>query len=431
MPLVLKLGSLDLSPYVGLQKDDGFDPADPDYAEPLFSSSPLREGGQLLGEAVGLREMVWPLKLVAASKDALHDLVGQINREPESQAETTRVEWQDKGATRSTFYDVVHVRFEPDFHYWRGQKNRLNGILRVQVQPYGHSATERLIATAGVANNHLLRVPIPSGAIAGDVPAEVDVRVVTDSDLVTQDVALAALPHASYAPQFPAASMVELMAGATVRTGQAGVPFGGFLAAPISWDPTAGAKVGAFYLPIPSAHLGPNRVVAFVHSVFNQGALVWATDLTGALVGPVASIGYNTGWQPLDLGVLNVDGSHWESVNLRAQTAASSGYLASPAFNVSDVILLPEEQTVLGAAPAWAGASLRWRFDGIDKRTWLQWPDGTFLRDLTGDQRGAIPKLAPGTRDVVTLAMNVGAARQADDTMSAEVRVRERFSFAR
>ncbi len=276
--LLLKLGALDLSEYVGMQKDDGFDPVDVDYTEPQFSSSPLREGAQLVGHTVGLREMAWPLKLSAPSKDALHATVVELNREHRSGE--TRVEWRDKGATVSTFYEAEAVRFEPDFHYWRGQANRLNGVLRVWVQPYGHTGAERLIASGvsttgpGAIGNHVAVATIPPGTVAGDVPALMRAQAKSNL-LATRDMAFAVLPP-GYTPQIGAAAL-EPLNGASLLASQPQAALGRWL----QWSHSQNlSRLVMCRIPVSAAHVGRNRILCFANTAHAAGRNVASPGAT-------------------------------------------------------------------------------------------------------------------------------------------------------
>lgn len=435
MPPVLKLGTLDLSDYIGLQKEDGFDPFDPDYKEPQFGTSPLREGGVHLGDTVGLREMVWPLKLKATSKDALHALEQQIVREGDR--EDQRVEWRDAGATASTFFDIAATRWEPEFHYWRGQKNRVNGVLRVWVQPYGHTATARLIASAALGNsvaqlNHLQRVNVPSGAIAGDIPALLDVRV-KPGTVPTREVAVSVLPHASYQPQVSATQLTNLLAGATTRLNQTGPALGSYVEIPLVNNGNQ-QIIARANLPIPSTYLGRNRVLAFIRNGFTRNLHVHARDYARERIGPtVVLAGSQSDFDVVDLGVLSVEamGPSSQYVEILAGMSASVGYAATRPLDLQDVVVLPEDQTALAQSTELL-AGYYFHFDGSRGQSWQGDTSDSFYRTLTGRQRGRIPGLPGGQPGAVTaLALDTVAPGKGNHLMSTSVKVRERFSFAR
>jgi hypothetical protein len=414
-----------------MQKDDGFDPADVDYTEPQFSSSPLREGAQLVGHTVGLREMVWPLKLSAVSKDALHATVAELNRE--HRPGETRVEWRDKGATVSTFFDAEDARFEPDFNYWRGQANRMHGVLRVWVQPYGHTGAERLISSGvstrgpGDIGNHVAVATIPPGTIAGDVPALM--RAQAKSTLYeTRDMAFAVLPP-GYTSQIGAAALFPTN-GAILVESQPEAALGRWLQREVS------AYATMCQIPVSAAHVGRNRIICFCNTAHAAGrnvTLQLRDAKTNAIV--LASgtvIAGLSGWQAIDLGVISITPDLIASlprINVAAFTPITG--VAATVW-ITDFVLLPEHSTHITSWRANPGTAAKTAIaDGIRERS--RWSDatGAFEYDATGDSRGAIPKLPPDAGGVVALAMDAPNTRRGDDTLTVEVWAREQFKFAR
>lgn len=352
----LKLGSLDLAGFLRVAPGDGFDPADNDFVEPQFSGSPLREGGALVSTTVGLRELAWPLHLNAASKDALHQLVRDVERE--GQVPGGRVEWRDAGATASTFFDVEAVRFEPDYNFRRSEHNYADGTLRIWVQPWGHTATERIVATAAASGVLVRLSPAP---LEGDVPALLSAAVVCGSQVPSGGrlVALSVLPNASYAPEIPAASLISAMGGGATLIGASGAAGSQLLGLPI--DPRGRAEpVARFGLPAASAYGGDNRVFALVRSQIDEPIGLSLRDHEGNVLGPTALATAQQGLQLVDLGVKPVPSqlvlptamemTLWAGAVV-ASGAGNARALASPGLHLNEVIVLPEHQTALISDP--------------------------------------------------------------------------------
>lgn len=162
MALTLKLGSLDLSTYARLNPGDGFDPTDRDYLEPGFSDSPVGEGQALVSVDTRNKELVFPLWLKGANqtKQQAHVLIQRINRELATP--NIMVEWQDDGASNSTFYDVEFGRVEQEFNYRAGVKGMVSLTLRVWVRPWGHNATALRTVATTAATGPLVAPAIPN-----------------------------------------------------------------------------------------------------------------------------------------------------------------------------------------------------------------------------------------------------------------------------
>lgn len=349
MSFTLKLGSLDLSSYVRVAPGEGLDLAAGGFLEPAFSESPLLDGQYLSNVDVQNKQLAWPLFLNAADKDALHSLIRQI-KEEENKPGRLRVEWADKGATNSTFFDVEFVRFEPDFNFRRQEHSYMGGTLRIWVRPYGHTATSRIIAT-GVATGVVLTVPIPS-AISGDHAALLDGRVNVGSYVpqTGRIVALAALPNASYVPDHPAASFTSLMSGASL-TGASGAAGSQYMALPVSPTVASGYAM-KLSMAVPSLYAGANRVFAVARSTLSEGVAVRAfEDLTGFPLGPTTIASSSTNWGLIDLGVLRVP----TVANVPARIAIAAAGLspasgvpaasvyATQALHVNRLVTLPEK----------------------------------------------------------------------------------------
>jgi hypothetical protein len=206
------VGGLDLSEFLKVHPEDGFDPFDPDFNEPQFGQNPITDGGVLVNDVRGLKEGVWPLALLSDPDDAGSpaDQINEFRREInlELAGDGILVRWQEPGATDTTHWDLVKGRLEPANNYFRQIHGWADHVLRLWVQPHGHTATYRTLAT-GVGSG-AVRVAIPS--VAGDTPAylQARIRIASVAGVPMEDgrhVVLSALPHPSWLPLWEAASI--------------------------------------------------------------------------------------------------------------------------------------------------------------------------------------------------------------------------------
>ena len=133
-----------------------------------------------------------------------------------------QVRFKDDGATDPTFWDIEAGRWEPDYNYRRGAKNILGGVARAWVRPFGHTGTYRVAATAAGTGFHAVAA-IASGAVRGDVDAQLEVRIRNGSAMPNDGrfVVAAALP-ASYLSKWPAASIAATVGAGATLTSAAG-----------------------------------------------------------------------------------------------------------------------------------------------------------------------------------------------------------------
>lgn len=449
-PALLKLGNLDLTTYARLYGDAGFDVYDSSgFLEPQFNTSPLASGQPLVSVTETNREMAWPLYLNDSTKDLLHELVRQINQEIRN-TRPLRVEWQDNGATDSTFYDVAYARFDPDFKFPQARAGWLAGTLRVWcAPPYGHTATERVVGTS-LASGPLVRLSCAS--IEGDVPALPKVMVSFPSAIVDDHVlAVTVPPSGSYAIRVPAASL-SLAGGATLvgATAYAGAQY---VQQNINNDGIPD-PVCSFSLSVPAAYGGRNRILALLERS-GTGTVTAAMNTAGAMPGApsawlraaTVTIGPNSGLGLYDLGVFSVPtdipvgGLSTSIYRLRLDGNA----VASAKLNVNEIYLMPEDQTVLVTARDHGPVPVLDVFDATINRSYgLCGGTSGQAVGLEGTQRGLIPPLPCATAPEVAvlqsrLPYNPGDILGSDlqfptaqtNIFSVEVRARERFSFAR
>lgn len=259
-----------------------------------------------------------------------------------------RMRFRDEGASQVTWFDVVDGQLDPGYHYFRSLHNWSDEMLRLRLQPFGHTATERVIAT-GQASGVIVDVAVPT-SLQGDVPAVLDARITAGDAVpsVGRRVALSVIGHPSYSPQFAAASIGDRQAGATL-VGQAGAAGSQYLALPVS--PTGASGVAAMVpMPIPTVYAGRNRVFALARSRLNGGVALRIFDPFGNAIGPTALATAQENWGLLDMGVLSVPhGQVPTSFKLPLVAGGASGntVAASPGLHLNALFVLPEDQTVL------------------------------------------------------------------------------------
>lgn len=441
MALVLKLGDLDFSSSVKLQKDAGFDPAGGDWREPQFSESSLAEGGEFTHDNVKLKQLAWPLLLSAASKDDLIDLVGQVNREPDKPGQCV-AEWRDDGASRSSFFDVEAARLDIQFDFWRAKARHIDATLRIWVKPYAHTGTTRLVASAR-GSGMLVTAPI-QGPIEGDVPALVDASTLpggaADHGVF---LGLSLLPHPSYAAEIRPA---QLASGANEATLFSTNKLAGsqYLSARPAVTPNS-LIVAEVRLGIPSHYVGRNRLLGLFR-VPSQTASVRASMALHALdgfkqpVGPTLTLSQPTAghWNLYDLGVFEIPDQPMPSSagDLEIRAARVSGSATS--VETGGVFVLPEDQTVMvtpGASFGGLSASTAFRLNGVDGWSWHMNASGAVLTRLDSYQRGRIPRMpVPSPAQVAVFRVNQNNDADIEtqnNLLDVRVSIRERFSFAR
>lgn len=206
MALTLKVGGFTVTEYLRGAPGDGMQPYDGDNVDPTFSDSPIYEGGKLSLMKVGVAERVFPLYLNEQSPAQLRELEQELNCELD-RAPNLKAEWTPPGSTDSTTWDVEAGRFEPDYSFRRDQHGWMAGVLRLWTGPYGHTATQRILATQSAPGVGMV-VPIPT-ALAGDVSAQPNISITVGTSPASDGrlIVAAVLPHPSYQAVWRAASI--------------------------------------------------------------------------------------------------------------------------------------------------------------------------------------------------------------------------------
>lgn len=470
MAAVFKIDGYDLYPYLRVAPGEGFDPIDADKVNPIFADSGLSEGQPLIAINEDNGEFVVPVHLnpakssgsFASTRQGLNDLIVDLNKRLSVAA---RVEWQDEGATNSTFYDIQFARFEPEYNFRRAGGRWMSGIIRIWTKPYGHTGTSRLVGTGATVNNFVTITSVPS--IAGDVRA-----VMWDSKMFFRSSASYANPSGYFAalsviPSGHIPVNVQFAVGPT-QIADTSIPstlaFGrqpwknSGPTSSLSEVNFASATVAALSTAIDGMRF---RLIAVgrVGPVSGNTLAVSGTYLIYAkytsasvLLGPVQAIGVPTsssatpfGWQAIDLGV-------WQKPNASAaaggngavslmaaittvSTVASSN--ASATFDVAGVMVLPEDDTAV-----WSEGLGISGYMGPNATAGLNFVEDVAALNnnlpITSLQRGRMPRIPVGTRAVqvaaVWLPINKGGAATPallNDPVALDVRVVERFRFGR
>lgn len=445
-PFTLKLGALDLAPYVRVGNDEGFDPYDGGgFEEPAFIDNPFGEGQGLANVDSRNREMSWPLYLNSTTKDGLHTLIRQINQEIRYAARPLRVEWRDQDATNSTYYDVEFARFDPNFKMRPSAQKWLAGVLRVWTKPYGHTATWRTIGTAGPSSS------IPSFAAAstaGDIEGELRF---TFSASVAATLVGAEYPRivtvqsslpTGWVPVFPIASVNRITATIVGASGALGsqvlrtFPEGAF-----TYPYTVSVPVPSTGEPIAGRLLVPARVT----TATGVALAVYRDDISGVAVGanaylPTAVLTPTSAnsWRLVDLGVLQMNAQRPATVYLTLQVGAYPSANATRLMDLGPLLFVPEDSTsytndALGTDHDMATTTIL--SDGSGQRDQVR-PSSALsqvvrVRAQGSIERGRTPLLSPGAGESVFAFRMIEGPFAQNQPYRVDVAVRERFTFAR
>lgn len=440
---VLRFGSLDLSPYLRVGNDEGFDPYDGGgFEEPAFIDNPFGEGQGLSNVDSRNREMSWPLYLNATTKDGLHTLVRQINQEIRYAVRPLRVEWKDQDASFSTFYDVEFARFDSVFKMRPSAQKWLAGTLRVWTKPYGHTATERVIATVtGTGGFSVFAIP----SAAGDIDAQLKVGLSSPSFAISgnrpQDAIISILPYqwqsvfnAATIAQVGNASLIGASGAVGSQVGRGMVAGGG----QITWVatltcPTALEDRSARILAAirtPSAVAGNAQF--FVH-LLGQAA-GFAAGTPTVLFTPSAA----NEWTLLDLGVLRPPvgiGNSFPIGIIAGQPTSANG---TRVVDLMTILSLPETTTLVSHETesfgnGFLGNSATRTFDDAND-VYTRHSDQDFYTrgGLKQFLRGQMPRVTPGaSQQMLVGQFTAGPATPPAHVINADIAIRDRFTFAR
>lgn len=446
MTLQLLVGTLDLTKYLDVQQGNGLDPADAAFAQQVISHSLLGEGGTFAMESANPKELAFPVKLNAPTKDGLHVLVQQVNLALKVANQT--LTWQDAGATTSTTFDVIAGQFDPEFDYRRGEVNYLNGKLRVFVAPFGRTPGPRLVGTAIGSFGPVTYLPaVPS--IAGDAGAQIGATIAAGALIPAQGAGritgLAVLPSPAWKVEYRPS---DLWFRATVHLG--GSPYA--VTVP-TIQGGSGAAGSIFWRKLaPATSLEPCLALGATLPLYAEPvrllALMRANNPTAALGVLQTSYGlsrnvntgngplpvFGTDWSVYDFGTLqvpNIPGASYFSLQL------SFELFGAGSIDFNELLVLPEARTtyirdtssasmIIDPAPAMAP------YDNylIDERNSSPYrvPSGAqqFV-SVGGNQVGLVPRLFP-TQQVVAFSMLTGGGAM-NDAPHAAVSIIERVRY--
>lgn len=380
----LIVGSLSLATYAKLHPEDGLDVGNPAFDEPIFAEASESDGQALIQHTYGNREWQTPVHLKATSKDNLHDLARDIER---NAVKGARVSFLDDGATDTSYFDLEGARLELEYNHRRGLKNRSSGILRLWTRPFAHTATQRIVATGAATNAFLMQVAVASGFNPdGDVPAQAVIKVFPGSqpwggaqsagrrDYYGRLVAMAPLSHPSWR-SIITASAINI--GTVVAA--AGAHASVFTTVAQNFN-----GINTFTLPglAPSIY-GGRRLRAL--AIARGGMDMELIDKAGNRLGRTgnASVINRRDWGVVDLGVFKIpepqrqaslsDDFDWY---LRARTQATNAYSSPPDWSnygtgvnmidITALCLLPEDEALFIADHDLHGVGMdRFRHTGV------------------------------------------------------------------
>jgi hypothetical protein len=357
----IKVDGFDLWNYTRVAAGDGLDIADNDFLDPQFSDSAAGFGDPLINVQAKNRELVVPVHLKAVSKDALHQLVSDLNRRL---SVAKQLEWKDDGATNSSWLKIQFARFEPEFNKRRQDAGWMSGTVRIYTEPYAKSVSSGYTYSIGsFAGTGIMASFSIASYVVGDAPITTRFTINTPSvynrTAHGRILAGAVLP-ASYIADWPAASIVPMgsttLIGASGAVGSqtlahiahGGLGFNGTYAAS-GWS---GGNVGQIVLTVASAYTGNNRVLAVVTANYELDVFMANRDGTPPYVRSVASQMPNMGESTVDLGVIKVDpasngATHTIIIGTSRRNFTYNHTLysanATGVFELNRVILLPED----------------------------------------------------------------------------------------
>jgi hypothetical protein len=465
MAAQLLIGTLDLSTYLDLAPGDGTDPAAPSYSQRVIGHSLLREGGTFAFEDSGVKELVFPLYLKAATKDALHALVQTINLALEQDGQTAT--WTDDSASQPTVFDLATGQLDVSYDFRRAQNRYLHATLKLYAQPFGRTTAPRVIATLA-GTGPVITLSTPS-AIRGDVPAfalastfGVAVEAGGGNGVVTRLTAFSVLPNASYTPLFNASAFQNPGTQVASTIGASGAVASLFRRMPISSQAaqTTEVALGNIFLFTSDRFPGNQRVLMIARpagptqwfaTAFSQAMPtipVWISDdngnttpIVGVWGGTGPDVPVPTAWQVYDMGVVNVDPTLEDAV-IKLGLWTTKHPTPSYALDVTGIVLLPEANTIYVADQSFGVAAGglpnyglqdpaptdTYFFNGASARI-TRWPQYNLGKgwDVTRYSRGMIPAIPAGPSGARMAIFAWGGV--GNEPLRASVAVQERTRF--
>jgi hypothetical protein len=360
--------TVDLSPYLRLQPDQGADPYDPQYTEKVWGRSILREGATLALEQLREKEMVFPLALKGTTSSVVAGtLVQQINAVIHTPGAT--VSWQDDGMSQPTVFDLLSGQLDIEYSYFRSAGGHwTNAKLRLFTEPLGRTAGPRQYAIATAAgpvtymapSSYLARTPSPgnvvypgNASLSGDAGAQLAIGYsasIGANQIGKMFVSL--LPDSDYMPMSPSQIVLANVTPRSAATAPEGFvwTFGVGSANAINFSPIASFNT---LLTPPLAWAGQHRLLAFARASGTWGQLSTAalsliSTVTTASVGPPSNA-----WDLYDLGTFSIRPSEpllgGRGTNAFAEIAVQvpsvAGVGSNAALDIGGVIMLPDSTT--------------------------------------------------------------------------------------
>jgi hypothetical protein len=442
-------GNYELSEYVMTQKGEGLDVAGPQFSNKVMAHSVLKVGGVLALEDLKEKEQIYPLRLHAASKRAVNEIVeevGTLINTPGSQ-----VEWQDFGESESTFWDIISGQIDIEENYWENAQNWLVGKLRLFVQPLGYftRAGARAVGVSGVATT--VRVgtsPVivfpASGSIRGDGPALLQGQLVSEGVASSACYAMSVLPSNEYIPFIPAASGAKFQSSFATEANAPGGTYAHWVGIGGGTEIYEFSTASSKY-----SYVGENRILVAARTPAGATPICLRTVYQG-FFSEAATIAATTAWRLYDLGVINVASSYLntgEKHKLQLRYAVTVG--PSTAIDIGGMIQLPDKTTTfLNTGTYAASANLNYAsFDGVANTVNIGGNLGVSasgieksvastgtanISELTGYSRGAIPPV-PASNEPISVAFLVagivGGSMNKKTLVNVNVLERCRYMF--
>lgn len=355
MAPLLQIDARDLSPYLRMQDDDGFDPASASdgHEEPEFGGSPaFAEGVQFVTDAVGNGEWTVPLFLTASDRPSVH----QLKRDIESElVKGSQVAFAvDPLVDPVSYFDLERGHLTVQFQYFMAIQSALRATLRLWTRPYANTATARSVAAiSGTGPQEFAATGILGDR---DALAQLEVRVGSNVASAGRVVGYGIARSASFrglrlASSLSAQASSSLVAEPTSPVGS------GTLNIPVS--PTGASGIAAVaYLSPPEAFVGRHRVIAPVRSnLADRSHLrIYAQDRFGAVLGPTVIASQNDPAKMMiaDLGEIQVPARAsgqepvpTQEIRIIAGGASGAAYAQASGYPLSlgGLMILPLEQS--------------------------------------------------------------------------------------
>lgn len=370
---------LDLSRYLDLTPDSDLDPQNPSFSNKVISHSLLKEGGVLALEDFQAKELVFPVKLNAATNVALQQLVQQINQACTSPGAT--YSWTPPGASQATVFDAISGELDVKYKYREDEKQWCTGELKLFTQPFGRVAGPRPYAAASAVGPLLMITPYASSgavvigastqagvagfggqqqgassgvfysgtpSLAGDAPALLQIsyapafQTISVGNAPVPPMAMSLLPDGNYRALQTTANITAPTSGPSPIS-QGSAVAGQYWSLPASqvrqlqFSPVPGIAKG-----VPISWAGPHRLMAIARASQAPGVLIQLTQTSGGLgdtySNPAASVAAGD-WQLYDLGTFSLRSSQYPA--LPVLIAASAG----GKLDVTALVMLPDNAT--------------------------------------------------------------------------------------